>query len=96
MKPVELVENAILNSSKEGDIILDIFGGSGTTLIAAEKNNRKCRMMELDCHYIDVIIYRYIDWASKNNRNADVYLLKDNGDKIAWADLVKERKGNNG
>jgi len=68
MKPVELVENAILNSSKEGDLILDIFGGSGTTLIAAEKNNRKCRMIELDPHYCDVIRRRWTKWARENNR----------------------------
>jgi len=68
MKPVELVENAILNSSKEGDIVLDIFGGSGTTLIASEKNNRKCRMIELDPHYVDVIRRRWTKWAKENNR----------------------------
>ena len=47
------------NSSKENDIVLDLFGGSGTTLIAAEQLNRKCFMMELDPKYCDVIIKRW-------------------------------------
>lgn len=59
MKPVELFAKLIQNSSKEGDIILDLFGGSGTTLIACEQLNRKCRMMEYDAHYCDVIIDRW-------------------------------------
>lgn len=68
MKPVELIEYQIKNSSKAGDIVLDLFGGSGTTLIAAEKNNRKARLMELDPHYCDVIRRRYTQWAKENNR----------------------------
>lgn len=59
MKPVALVINAILDGSKAGDIVLDVFGGSGTTIIAAEKTNRCARMMELDPHYVDVIIDRW-------------------------------------
>lgn len=59
MKPVELVANAILNSSLESEIVADFFGGSGTTLIACEQTNRKCYMMELDPHYCDVIIERW-------------------------------------
>ena len=59
MKPVELVANCIKDTTKEGDIVLDAFGGSGTTIIAAEQLNRKCRMMELDPHYCDVIIARW-------------------------------------
>ena len=59
MKPVALVANAIKDSTKEGDNIIDLFGGSGTTLIAAEQLNRKCYMMELDPHYCDVIIARW-------------------------------------
>ena len=49
----------MLDATKDGDIILDVFGGSGTTLIAAEQLNRKCYMMELDPHYCDVIIARW-------------------------------------
>lgn len=59
MKPVGLVSNCMLDTTKEGDNIIDLFGGSGTTLIAAEQLNRKCYMMELDPHYCDVIIARW-------------------------------------
>jgi len=58
-KPVALVERAIKNSSKYGQIVVDFFGGSGTTLIAAEKTGRTCYMMELDEKYCDVIVQRW-------------------------------------
>ena len=67
MKPVELVSNCLLDGSKEGDIVLDVFGGSGTTLIAAEQLGRKCYMMEIDPHYCDVIIAR---WEKLTGRQA--------------------------
>lgn len=59
MKPVKLVARLMYNNSRQGDIVADIFGGSGTTLIAAEQLGRRCRMMELDPHYCDVIIERW-------------------------------------
>lgn len=59
MKPISLIVNAILNSSKSDDVIVDVFGGSGSTLIACEQTNRTCYMMELDPHYCDVIIDRW-------------------------------------
>lgn len=59
MKPVALVENCMRDATKEGDIVLDLFGGSGTTMIAAENLGRKARLMELDPHYCDVIISRW-------------------------------------
>ena len=59
MKPVPLFAYLIENSSKEGDIVVDIFGGSGTTLIACEEMNRVCRMMEYDPIYCQVIINRW-------------------------------------
>lgn len=59
MKPIALIENALLNSSKRGDIVLDLFGGSGSTLIACEQTNRKCMMMEIDPLYCQVIITRW-------------------------------------
>ena len=59
MKPVPLIARLIKNSSRRGDIILDSFGGSGTTLIAAEQLGRRCAIMELDPHYCDVIIERW-------------------------------------
>ncbi len=63
MKPVELVERAIRNSSKSQDIVLDAFGGSGTTIIACEKTGRHGRMLELDPKYVDVIIKRWQDYS---------------------------------
>jgi len=59
MKPIPLVTNAIKNSSKQNDIVLDLFGGSGSTLIAADQLNRKCLMMELDTQYCEVICQRW-------------------------------------
>lgn len=66
-KPIELVERAIRHASKPGDHILDLFGGSGSTLIAAEKTKRKCFMMELDPKYCDVIVAR---WEAYTGRKA--------------------------
>jgi len=63
MKPVELVERAIRNSSRPGDVVLDPFGGSGTTLIAAEKSGRQARLIELDPKYVDVIVRRWQSYA---------------------------------
>ena len=59
MKPIELVERAIRNSSKSRDIVLDLFGGSGTTMIAAERAGRRARLVELDPKYVDVIVQRW-------------------------------------
>ena len=65
MKPIALIANALLNSSQEGDNILDVFGGSGSTLIACEQLNRKCYMMELSPKYVDVIIKRWEEYTGK-------------------------------
>lgn len=65
MKPVELMEEAILNSTTGGGTVLDLFGGSGSTLIACEKNDRKCFMSEISPHYCDVIISRYEKFSGK-------------------------------
>ena len=70
MKPVKLFERLIKNSSKEDDAILDPFGGSGTTIIAAEKLNRTAYVMELDPHYCDVIRRRWTKWAEENGKDA--------------------------
>jgi site-specific DNA-methyltransferase (adenine-specific) len=59
MKPIGLFGYQISNSSKQGDIVLDTFGGSGTTIVACEQLHRKARLMELDPHYCDVIIARW-------------------------------------
>ena len=68
MKPVELIANALLNSTKSEENVLDLFGGSGSTLIACEQLNRKCYMMELDEHYCDVIITR---WEKLTGKKAE-------------------------
>ena len=65
MKPVELVANAILDGTETGMIVLDPFGGSGTTMIACEQLGRRCRMMEIDPHYCDVIIDRWEAFTGK-------------------------------
>lgn len=65
MKPIDLIVKAINNSSKKDDIVLDVFLGSGSTLIACEKTNRVCYGMELDPHYCDVIINRWEQYTGK-------------------------------
>ncbi|QQR69950.1 MAG: DNA modification methylase [Alphaproteobacteria bacterium] len=65
MKPVELVERAIRNSSKSRDIVLDCFGGSGSTMIACEKTGRQARLIELDPKYCDVIVQRWEEFTGK-------------------------------
>jgi DNA modification methylase len=70
MKPVELVERAVRNSSKTQDLVLDPFGGSGTTVIACEKTNRRARVIELDPKYVDVIVKRWEEYAGKQATRA--------------------------
>mgnify|MGYP000235845278 FL=1 len=65
MKPVSLVERAIRNSSRKGDLVFDPFGGSGTTLIAAEKTGRHASLIELDPKYVDVIVRRWQDFTGE-------------------------------
>jgi DNA modification methylase len=78
MKPVELVERALRNSSRPGDTVLDPFGGAGTTVIAAEKSGRKARMIELDPKYCDVIVRRWQDFSGHQaRRQADDRLFDD-------------------
>jgi DNA modification methylase len=64
-KPVELVERALVNSSKAGDIVADLFGGSGSTLIGCERRGRKARLMELDPRYADCIVRRWQEYTGK-------------------------------
>ena len=64
-KPVTIPARAIKNSSNEKDIVIDLFGGSGSTLIACEQLNRNCYMMELDPKYVDVIIKRWEDFTGQ-------------------------------
>jgi DNA modification methylase len=71
MKPIALPENAIKNSCPNNGIIADLFLGSGSTLIACEKTNRKCYGMEIDPYYCDVILQRWSDYAGKDPINQD-------------------------
>lgn len=79
IKPIELITKAILNSSKQEDIVLDLFLGSGSTLIASEKTGRVCYGMELQPHYVDVIVQRYVEYTGINT------VIK-NGEQISWQD----------
>ena len=82
-KPVGMLADILKDFSEENDSILDCFGGSGSTLIACEQLNRKCYMCELDPHYVDVIIQRYINLKGTDE---DVYLIKDN-EKIPYREI---------
>jgi len=64
-KPVELVERALLNSSKSGDVVADLFGGSGSTLIGCERRGRHARLMEIDPKYADCIVRRYQEYTGE-------------------------------
>src|SRR5947207_3780677 len=83
MKPVELIDRPLVNSSKEGDLVLDLFGGSGSTLIACEKIDRSSRQMELDPKYCDVIVKRWQEFTGKTAH------LEDGG---TFAELEIERQ----
>lgn len=65
MKPIELIERALVNSSKAGDLVVDLFGGSGSTLIACERCNRKARLLEIDPRYVDVIVRRWEEYTGQ-------------------------------
>lgn len=65
MKPISLIAKQIANSTLPGQVVLDVFGGSGTTMLACEQLDRSCRMMELDPHYCDVIIARFEEFSGK-------------------------------
>lgn len=87
-KPLDLLSYPIGNSTQENAVVIDTFGGSGSTLMACEKMNRICYTMELDEKYASVILRRYVeDTGDKDN----VYVIR-NGKKIPYADLVKEVK----
>jgi DNA modification methylase len=77
MKPIELLERLIDNSSQVGEMVLDSFGGSGSTLMACEKKNRKARLCEIDPHYIDVIVTRWCKFTGQTK-------IKRNGVEIDW------------
>ena len=84
-KPVELVERALLNSSKAGDVVADLFGGSGSTLIGCERRGRLARLMEIDPKYADCIVRRYQEYAGKQ-------AVLD-GDRSSFEEVALERAG---
>src|ERR1017187_126870 len=84
MKPLELVERALLNSSKAGDVVVDLFGGSGSTLIACERRGRTSRLMELDRRYADVICRRYQEYTGKQ--------ATLDGDGRTFEEVARERR----
>ena len=90
-KPLDLLAYPIRNSSQENAIVIDTFGGSGSTLMACEQTNRICYTMELDEKYASVILRRYVEDVG----NADnVYVIR--GDvRIPYTELVKEVEGRN-
>lgn len=85
-KPLDLLSYPIGNSTQENAVVIDTFGGSGSTMMACEQMNRICCMMELDEKYASVILRRYVE----DTGNADnVYVIRE-GEKFMYADLVKE------
>lgn len=84
-KPVELVERALLNSSKAGDIVVDMFAGSGSTLIGCERRGREARLMEIDPKYADCIVRRYQDYTGKS--------ATLDGDGRTFEDIAQVRRG---
>ena len=91
-KPLDLLSYPLKNSTQENAIVLDTFGGSGSTLMACELTNRICYTMELDEKYASVILRRYVE---DTGDDANVYVMRD-GKKLMYADLVKEVEGRNG
>ena len=85
-KPLDLLGYPITNSSQENGIVIDTFGGSGSTMMACEQTGRICRMLELDPKYASVILRRYVEDFGGAER---VYVERD-GQKLMYADLVKE------
>lgn len=83
-KPVEVPGRAIMNSSKRGDVVLDLFGGSGSTMMACDQLERKNRSLELDPRYVDVIVKRYINLGKE-----DVILIRD-GKEISYSEIVDD------
>ena len=84
MKPIALITEALENSSNIGDVVLDLFGGSGSTLIACELARRICYMMELAPEYVDVIVRRYIKVTGKT----DIRCIRE-GKELGAAALSK-------
>lgn len=76
-KPVQMITKALFNSSKQGEVVSDLFLGSGSTMLACQKTNRICYGMELDPKYVDVIVQRFVDYTGQEE------IIK-NGKPIKW------------
>ena len=85
-KPLDLLGYPIQNSSQENSVVIDTFGGSGSTLMACEQLNRICYMMELDPKYASVILRRYVE---DTNDAENVYVVR-NGERISYSELAKQ------
>ena len=83
MKPVELVQRAVRNSSRRRDVVLDPFGGAGSTMIACETTGRQARLMEIEPQYVDVAVQR---WQNFTGRNATL-----DGDGRTYTAIARER-----
>lgn len=90
-KPLDLLAYPISNSTQANAIVIDTFGGSGSTLMACEQSNRICCTMELDEKYASVILRRYVE---DGGNPEDVYVER-NGEKLMYSDLVKQVEGEN-
>lgn len=88
-KPLDLLAYPISNSTQANAIVIDTFGGSGSTLMACEQSNRICCTMELDEKYASVILRRYVE----DSGNPDDVYVERNGEKLMYSDLVKEVEG---
>ena len=85
MKPVPLLAYPIKNSSAPNAVVLDTFGGSGSTLIACEQTDRICKTMELDERYASVIVQRYVDFAG----TAGVSVVR-NGETLTYDEVISQ------
>ena len=81
---MELIERALVNSSKAGDIVADLFGGSGSTLIGCERRGRMARLMEIDPKYADCIVRRYQEYTGKRATR--------DGDDHTFDEIAQERR----
>ena len=88
MKPIPLIAYPIMNSSMSNCIVLDLFGGSGSTLIACEQTNRVCRMVELDEKFCDVIVKRYIEQVGSSEH----VMVQRDGLTYHYDEIVAEQE----
>ena len=83
MKPIPLLAYPIKNSSAPNGVVMDLFGGSGSTLMACEQTDRICRTMELDPRYASVIVQRYVDSVGADGVN-----VLRNGSELTYSDVT--------